>query len=174
MKSLSQDEIDGLLSAVSRGEVSSTKKEQSSKDSKSIQVYDFKHPDRISKDQMRTMENMHDNLADQLGSIYSTLQRTVVDVDLISVDQITYSEYISSLQSPSCTYTMSLEPLEGVAIIDFSPPVAFSFVDRTFGGSGRPMGMERELTGIEKSVIDKIVNRTLRELKRALLAWMGM
>ena len=166
MKNLSQDEIDVLLSAVSKGEIGTTKKGQSKKNGKTVQVYDFKHPDRISKDQMRTMENMHDNLADQLGSVYSTLQRTVVDVDLISVDQITYSEYISSLHAPSCTYTINMAPLEGAAVVDLSPAVAFSFVDRIFGGGGRPLGVERELTGIEKSVIDKIINRTLKELKR--------
>jgi flagellar motor switch protein FliM len=166
MKTLSQDEIDALLSAVSKGEVAPLKKKEDKKGKKSMQVYDFKHPDRISKDQMRTMENMHDNLADQLSSIYSTLQRTVVDVDLISVDQITYSEYISSLRIPSCTYSISMEPLEGAAIIDINPSVTFSFVDRTFGGGGRPLGVERELTGIEKSVIDKVVHRTLKELKK--------
>jgi flagellar motor switch protein FliM len=166
MKTLSQDEIDVLLSAVSKGDVAPGKKKEDKKGKKSAQVYDFKHPDRISKDQMRTMENMHDNLSDQLSSIYSTLQRTVVDVDLISVDQITYSEYISSLRIPSCSYTISMEPLEGAAIIDISPSVAFSFVDRTFGGSGRPLGVERELTGIEKSVIDKVVHRTLKEFKK--------
>ncbi len=166
MKSLSQDEIDSLLSAVSKGEVAPVQKKEPKQSRKATEVYDFKHPDRISKDQMRTMENLHDNLADQLSSIYSTSQRTVVDVDLISVDQITYSEYISSLRVPSCSYTVSMEPLEGAGIIDISPPVAFCFVDRTFGGSGRPLGVERELTGIEKSVIDKMVNRTLKELKK--------
>lgn len=167
MKSLSQDEIDSLLSAVSKGQIAPVHKKDTRQVGKSTEVYDFKHPDRISKDQMRTMENLHDNLADHLSSLYSTLQRTVVDVGLISVDQITYSEYISSLRMPSCAYTISMEPLEGAGVIDISPSVAFCFVDRTFGGSGRPLGMERELTGIEKSVIDKMVNRTLKELKKS-------
>ena len=162
---LSQEEIDALLSAVSYGEDVDVKTE-TSKQERFINTYDFRHPARVSKDQLRTLQNLHDNFARLLSSTFSTLQRAIIETNLVSVDQITYSEFIMSLSSPSCTYTFRMEPLEGVAVIDFSQSVVFSFVDRLFGGRGTSIVTEREITWIEKSVMNNIINRTLRDLER--------
>ena len=162
---LSQEEIDALLSAVSYGEDVQVQAEPT-KAEKFINTYDFRHPARVSKDQLRTLQNLHDNFARLLSATFSTLQRAVIEINLVSVDQITYSEFIMSLSSPSCTYTFRMEPLEGVAIIDFSQSVVFSFVDRLFGGRGASIITEREITWIEKSVMNNIINRTLRDLER--------
>lgn len=160
---LSQEEIDALLSAVSYDEEVEV---EPSKAERLINTYDFRHPARVSKDQLRTLKNLHDNFARLLTSTFSTLQRSIIEINLVSVDQITYSEFIMSLSSPSCTYTFRLEPLEGVAIIDFSQSVVFSFVDRLFGGRGTSIVTEREITWIEKSVMNNIIDRSLRDLER--------
>jgi len=162
---LSQEEIDALLSAVSYGEGTEAEAEPS-KVERLINTYDFRHPARVSKDQLRTLQNLHDNFARLLSATFSTLQRSVIEINLVSVDQITYSEFIMSLSSPSCTYTFRMEPLEGVAIIDFSQSVVLSFVDRLFGGRGTSIVTEREITWIEKSVMNNIINRSLRDLER--------
>lgn len=162
---LSQEEIDALLSAVSFGEEVQVQTEQT-KTEKIINTYDFRHPARVSKDQLRTLQNLHDNFARLLSATFSTLQRAIIEINLVSVDQITYSEFIMSLSTPSCTYTFRMEPLDGVAIIDFSQSVVFSFVDRLFGGRGTSIVTEREITWIEKSVMNNIINRTLRDLER--------
>ncbi|MFC1512334.1 flagellar motor switch protein FliM [Candidatus Latescibacterota bacterium] len=162
---LSQEEIDALLSAVSYGEEVEVQQE-TAKVERLVNTYDFRHPARVSKDQLRTLQNLHDNFARLLSSTFSTLQRSIIEINLVSVDQITYSEFIMSLSSPSCTYTFRMEPLEGVAIIDFSQSVVFSFVDRLFGGRGTSIVTEREITWIEKSVMNNIINRALRDLER--------
>ncbi len=162
---LSQEEIDALLSAVSYGEDAEVEAEPT-KTERLINTYDFRHPARVSKDQLRTLQNLHDNFARILSSTFSTLQRSIIEINLVSVDQITYSEFIMSLSSPSCTYTFRMEPLEGVAVIDFSQSVVFSFVDRLFGGRGTTIVTEREITWIEKSVMNNIINRSLRDLER--------
>lgn len=162
---LSQEEIDALLSAVSFGEEVQVQAEPT-KAERIINTYDFRHPARVSKDQLRTIQNLHDNFARLLSATFSTLQRTIIEINLVSVDQITYSEFIMSLSSPSCTYTFRMDPLDGVAIIDFSQSVVFSFVDRLFGGRGTSIVTEREITWIEKSVMNNIINRTLRDLER--------
>ncbi len=162
---LSQEEIDALLSAVSFGEEMQVQAEPS-KTEKIVNTYDFRHPARVSKDQLRTLQNLHDNFARLLSATFSTLQRAIIEINLVSVDQITYSEFIMSLSSPSCTYTFRIDPLDGIAIIDFSQSVVFSFVDRLFGGRGTSIVTEREITWIEKSVMNNIINRTLRDLER--------
>jgi flagellar motor switch protein FliM len=166
-KILSQDEIDALLSTVSAGEKAGGEEDRAGAGDRSIVVYDFKHPNRVSKDQLRTLENMHDNFAGHVGSVLSNLHRAMVDVDLVSVDQITYSEFIMSLMSPSCTCTFTAEPLEGACIVDFNPTVTYAFVERMFGGSGKVMDTGRELTGIERMLMNKIVRVVYEQLEDA-------
>lgn len=167
-KILSQDEIDALLSTVSSSEQGQSSDQQSTDDvDRSIIVYDFKHPNRVSKDQLRTLENMHDNFAGHMGSVLSNLMRSMLDVDLVSVDQITYSEFIMSLMSPSCTFTFTAEPLEGACIIDFNPTLTYAFVERMFGGSGKVLDTGRELTGIERTLMNRIGGVVYKELETA-------
>ncbi|MCH7690155.1 MAG: flagellar motor switch protein FliM [candidate division Zixibacteria bacterium] len=165
-KILSQAEIDELLTTVSTGEQEAVE-DPAITSRKSLVVYDFKHPNRVSKDQVRTLENMHDNFAGHYGSTLSAIMRTIVDVDLVSVDQITYSEFIMSLVAPSCTYTIKVPPLEGVCLIDFNPTLTFSFIDRMFGGNGKILETERELTGIERSVMGRLSKKLYRDLEKS-------
>ncbi len=171
-KILTQDEIDALLSTVSSSEPAAEEESSAqSEHTRSVVTYDFKHPNRVSKDQIRTLENMHDNFSGHIGSTLSAVLRTMVDVDLVSVDQINYSEYIMSLVSPSCTYTFSAKPLEGLCVMDYSPTLVFSFIDRMFGGGEKVLEIERELTGIEKSVIGRIAHKVYRDLEKS---WANM
>ncbi len=168
-KILSQNEIDALLTTVSASEPDSILATPAADqdETRAVATYDFKHPNRVSKDQVRTLENMHDNLAAQIGSTLSATLRTMVDVDLISVDQINFSEYIMSLVSPSCSYTISAEPLEGLCIIDFNPTLTFAFIDRMFGGGQKILEIERELTPIEKKVTARIADKAYRDLEKS-------
>jgi flagellar motor switch protein FliM len=166
-KILSQEEIDALLTTVSSSEPEPEAVIGKSEQVRSIVNYDFKHPNRVSKDQVRTLENMHDNFSGHISSTLSAMLRTMVDVDLISVDQINYSEYIMSLVSPSCTYTFAAPPLEGLCIMDFNPSLTFAFIDRMFGGGEKILEIERELTGIEKTVMTKIAQKIYDDLENS-------
>jgi len=166
-KILSQDEIDALLTTVSTGEEEAAKEQRRESGPRSVIAYDFKHPNRVSKDQIRTLENMHDNFAGHYGSSLSAILRTIVDVDLVSVDQITYSEFIMSLVTPSCTYTFGAPPLDAVCLVDFNPTLTFSLIDRMFGGNGKILETERELTGIEKSVMARLARSLYKDVERS-------
>lgn len=166
-KILSQDEIDALLDTVSAGEEVEEQLTGGEESFRSIVSYDFKHPNRVSKDQIRNLEGIHDNFAGHLGSSLSTITRAMVDMHLVSVDQITYSEFLMSLANPSCTFTVDIDPLQGACIIDFNPTLCFLFIDRMFGGVGKILETDRELTGIEKSVMVRIANNVFEELGAA-------
>ena len=128
--------------------------------------YDFKHPARVNKTQLRTLENLHDNFARLLSSTFSGANRTVVDVNTAFVDQTTYAEFIMSLSNPSCSYQFTLGPTKGQAIIDLSLPIVWSFVDKICGGKGSPEGMEaRQLTPIEIGIINRICKRMIEDLE---------
>lgn len=165
----SQEEINALLTSVDTEEAKASPAETASgpvhtEGKRKVVLYDFKQPNRVSKDQLKSLESLHDNFANQFGSQLSSFTRSVVDVDLLSVDQISYSEFIMSLATPSCTYVFVLDPIDGAGIMDFSPSIAFSFVDRMFGGKGKALNTERELTGIEKSIMSKVTARAFHTL----------
>ncbi len=172
---LSQEEVDALLAAVSTGgsgEDESTPAaggESYARDeaepARPVALYDFRRPDRVSKDQMRTLQNLHEGYARLLSTTLSSYLRTLVEVDIVSVDQLTYSEFVMSVANPSCIYIFQMEPLEGAAIFEVNPNLVFFIVDRLFGGQGRPIDHNRELTDIEKNVLNKIVERALLNLK---------
>ena len=81
----------------------------------SYEVYDFRRPDKFSKDQLRTLQITHETFARLLASSLSGYLRTMVHIDLISVEQVPYDEYMRFLSS-SILNVFSLAPLEGQAI----------------------------------------------------------
>ena len=176
---LSQEEINALLSATDEDDVGGDGGDARGGDldggglddgsEQIVTSYDFKHPARVNKDQLRTLENMHDNFARMLNSTFSGAMRAVVDVDTAFVDQTTYAEFIMSLSNPTCSCQFTLGPTNGQAIIDFAMPLVFAFVDRNFGGKGSSQGVEaRQLTPIEVGVINRIVKRVIEDLEATL------
>jgi flagellar motor switch protein FliM len=172
---LSQEEVDALLSAVSAGDMGASSERSSAPtsfsdsttvaDDRPVQIYDFRRPDRVSKDQMRTLQNLHEGYARLFSTTMTSYLRTLVEIELVSVDQLTYSEFIMSISNPSCIYVFQMEPLDGNAIFEINPSLVFYMVDRLFGGQGKALEQNRELTSIEESVMMKITERALSDLK---------
>lgn len=157
---LSQSEIDDLLSALSTGVVSAEEIKDEQKQKK-IKVYDFKRPDKFSKDQIRTLHMLHENFARLMNTYLSAHLRTMVHIDVASVDQLTYEEFIRSLPNPSVIGIFQMKPLKGNAILELNPNVIFSIIDRLFGGPGLPPAKTRSLTDIEEAIIKRVINKTL-------------
>ncbi len=163
---LSQSEIDELLSALSTGVVSAEemKVEQTQR---KIKVYDFKRPDKFSKDQIRTLYMLHENFARLINTYFSAHLRTLVHIDVASVDQVTYEEFIRSLPNPSVISVFQMKPLKGNAIMELNPNIVFSIIDRLFGGPGIPPAKPRSLTDIEEAIIKRVINKMLESLQEA-------
>src|SRR5512136_660774 len=163
---LSQDEIDQLLSAISAGEIS-TEEVHAPKDQRKIKIYDFKRPDKFSKDQIRTVSIMHETFARLTTTSLSAQLRSLVHVHVASVDQLTYEEFIRSIPNPTTLAVVDMDPLKGSAILEIDPAITFSIIDRLFGGQGEGAKFSRELTDIEASVIEGIIVRILGNLREA-------
>ena len=122
--------------------------------------------DRLSTERVQILENLHSNLARMMALSFSTIQRSVVDCDIKFVHQTTYGEFVATLSNPTCSYTFLPHPLGGHAILDFSLPVAYAFIDRYFGGSGgNPPSEGRPLTPIERIPMTKVARRSLADLE---------
>jgi len=157
---LTQDEVDLLLSAVSEGEVGVApvgRKEVERKTS----AYDFRRPNRISKEQYRGLQGLFEAFGREFGITLPGYLRTVTRVDLTAIDQITYDEFMLSVSRPTCLTVISMEPFSGSAIIELSPSLVFPIVDRLLGGPGAILEEARDLTEIEQRLIQKIIYMAL-------------
>jgi flagellar motor switch protein FliM len=152
---LSQSEIDALLSAISKGEIKAEEVKSKSIEKK-IKQYDFKRPNKFSKEQLHTLSIIHENFARLLTTYLSAQLRTLVQVNVYYVEQMTYNEFISSLPNPSLISVVNFSPLKGAIIIEINPSVAFAIIDRLLGGAGEYKEKLREPTEIENGIIEKI------------------
>ncbi len=167
---LSQAEVENLLSAMDGepeeaavaaplGPVRTREK---------VTVYDFKRPERVGKEQMRALQTMHEGFGRNFGAALSALLRSIVEVKLTSVDQLTYSEFVFSLENPTCFNLVNAKPLEGQLILDINPSILFPIIDRLLGGStGSPAPARRPLTEIELRLVSRITDLFLNEMQHA-------
>ena len=176
---LSQTEVESLLSAMATGGQQAaavaappppppSASFSAPKSREKITPYDFKRPERVGKEQMRALQTLHEGFGRNFGAALSALLRSIVEVKLTSVDQLTYSEFVFSLENPTCFNLLKAEPLEGNLILDINPSILYPIIDRLLGG-GREAGplARRPLTEIELRLVSRITGLFLHELRHA-------
>lgn len=163
---LSQDEIDALLTAISTGEVEPDDY-NAQKEQKKVKIYDFRRPDKFSKDQIRTLQMIHETFARLTTTALSAQLRALVSVHVASVDQLTYEEFVRSIPNPTTLAVINMDPLKGSSVLEIDPSITFTIIDKLFGGTGEATKLSRELTDIELSVMEGIVVRILGNLRES-------
>ncbi len=130
--------------------------------------YDFKRPERVGKEQMRALQTLHEGFSRNFGAALSGLLRSIIEVKLTSVDQLTYSEFVFSLENPTCFNLIKAEPLEGHLILDINPSILYPIIDRLLGGGRDPTPLARRpLTEIELRLVAKLTSLFMEEFRRA-------
>src|SRR5215471_5484914 len=166
---LSQAEVESLLHALDGGAQRPVEKPaKPAKPREKIATYDFRRPERVGKEQMHSLQTLHEGFGRNFGAALSGLLRSIVEVKLTSVDQLTYSEFIFSLENPTCFNLLRAEPLEGNLILDINPSILYPIIDRLLGG-GRDPGpiARRPLTEIELRLVARITTIFLEQLRHA-------
>ena len=165
---LDQSEVDALLSAVAAGIGPEPEQEVCSRArarQQEVRTYDFKRPERVSKDQMRSLEAIHEGFARNFGASLSAFLRTIVEVRVAAIEQLTYSEFIHSLPNPTCFNLLNAPPLEGQLCLEISPLIIYPIIDRLLGGSNAELFIpQRPLTLIEWRLVKRITDRALATL----------
>lgn len=168
---LSQSEVESLLAALdpaaASGGAGQGMKSPANDLNLQISVYDFKRPERVSKDQMRAFHALHEGFSREFGASLSGMLRSIVEVKLISVDQLTYSEFVFSLENPTCFNLLESQELDGHIILDLNPSIVFPIVDRLLGG-GRESISEtpgRPLSEIELRLVSRITDLAIKSLE---------
>lgn len=164
---LSQNEIDALLSALSTGELEAdevTKDEENHK----VKLYDFKSPQKFSKEHIRTLELVHDNYARIISNYLTGQIRQSIKVKIETVEQITYEEFIHSVQNPTIITVFKMPPLAGNIIFETNPQFSLRVIDILLGGNGTRKVNAKEFSDIDKNIMKQITSGMISNLK---LAW---
>ncbi len=134
---------------------------------KKIERYNYKRPDRVSKNQLRSLHFIHDRFARNFSSSVSAVLRKVIEVNLETIKQMPYQEFLKTASDPTCFTSLSLRPLDGTAALDIGPEAIFSMIDRLLGGLGEPIKTVRAMTEIEQTVVRSILKLFLDNLKES-------
>lgn len=160
---LSQDEIDKLLQALKSGELSA---EEIKREEKKVKPYDFKRPSKFSKEHVRVFDMIHENFARAVSTYLSGRVRTFVSINLASIDQITYEEFIRSLPAPALIVVFSAPEFVGSAILEMNLELFYTILDLILGGPGVP-NIKRPPSEIEISIMRKELMNILANLSQA-------
>lgn len=176
---LSQGEIDALLQSLNTSESGSdgaapAPKPISRSNGRTLaplayEVYDFRRPDKFSKEQLRTLQMLHETFSRLAGTNLSAYLRNSVHIDLISLEQVPYEEYLRSINQSVFTIT-SLPPLTGQSVLEVEFSLVFTMLDKMLGGPGRAID-RTVLTEIEEPLVRQIIERLLVSLKAS---WEGV
>ncbi len=162
---LDQSEIDALLAASSAPSGSAAGRRQASGPPVEARDYDFKRPERVGKDHIRSLGALHEGFARNLGATLSGFLRTIIDVRVVGVEQLTYGEFVSSLPNPTSFVTLRAPPLEGQMCLELSPLIVYPILDRLLGGNHASAFIpQRPLTSIEWRLIKRVIDKALVHL----------
>lgn len=152
---LSQEEIDSLLSALSTGELNPDELDET--DKKSVTNYNFARPSKFSKDHLRTLEIIFENYGRLLSTNLPGLLRKTVQVEVMNAEANVYSEFSNALSNPVLLGVVDFAPLDGSVVMEVATNLGFAMVDRLLGGGGEPLEKSREFTEIELIILERVL-----------------
>ncbi|HZO92336.1 MAG TPA: flagellar motor switch protein FliM [Candidatus Baltobacteraceae bacterium] len=164
MSILSQEEIDALVSQLAAPEP------EAAPEVRKIKSFDFrfnKRLDKFSSNQLQTMRTLHDNFTRLLNNSLSVYLRTRVEATIVSIDQISYGDFIASIGSQSILSIFSMDPLPGSGIVQVDLNLVFSIIDRLLGGPGWFPQKLRDLTDIERTLMQRFMARMLNSYRES-------
>lgn len=170
---LSQEDIDELLIAVNeyrdegRMDDFQAEKVVVNPNPRKVRIYDFKRPDRFSRENVRALSIIHETFARLMTTALSSNLLMPLHCHVCSVDQLTYEEFIRSIPTPTNISIINMDPLGGNALFEIDPALTFAIIDRLAGGSGEYCKTQHELTEIEFSLMEGIVVRLLGDLRES-------
>jgi flagellar motor switch protein FliM len=131
-------------------------------------AFDFGRLDRIPKSQLRALNLVHENFVRSLASSLSAYLRSYLVLNLVSIEQISYSEFLEGLGSPTCIAYLGLQPYDGTAVLELNTGLVFGLVELLLGSKGRSaVAIQRKITDIEKNLVQTLLKVVLRDLSEA-------
>ncbi len=164
---LSQNEIDELLSVLTSGKDVSVETSEPETEPAKVRVYDFRTANKFSKEQIRTLNFIYDNYASRLSTYLSGMLRVLCEVQVLSIEEQTFSELINSMPTPVVACIISMPPLQGSSLFLISPSIAYEIISRLLGGTGEKQAIDKPFTEIELSIMERVSKTMLSYMNEA-------
>ncbi len=159
---LSQSEIDALLNELNSGEIDIDEIEN---EKDKVKKYDFKRPSKFAKDHIRTLNIIHDNYGKALSNLLTRYLRTPFNMELITIEVLTYRDFNNSISNPSVLSIVDMKPLNGSVVLEIPPTIAYAMIDRVLGGYTDSNEKIKDFTEIETSIMENIIVDMLEAMK---------
>lgn len=155
---LSQSQIDALLNSISSGEEVIPSEDSGHGN---VKDYDFYSPKKFTKEQLRTVDSLHENMGRLLSSYFSGILRVFCDISVLQVEEQRYYEYNNALPDTALIGLIDLKPAninlpDATLMLDMSNNLSFFLIDRLLGGPGGSTALQRDFTDIELAIMNDI------------------
>lgn len=161
-KILTQEEIDALFRAA-QGKV--PEKPIAASSGHTVTSCNFRQSARISKEQLRSVSQLHELFARNLTHSLGAYLRLAFEVNLVSAEQLNYAEFLQRIPEVNYLVSMTIRPMGAPAAVEIDLPLAFPIIDVLLGGAGRAEPNVREITEIEEQILESVVLIIERELE---------
>ncbi len=171
---LSQEEVNALLQSVPLVEESlhrpdayrAARSELPASRHRAVR-YDFKRAGHVSQSAIQNLHFVHERYARSLSLDLSGYLRTTADIVLLTVEQMSYAEFLMSLPETTCVNVAGLSPSGGRVVLEVNPTLAFAVVEKLMGGASESPTVNREITTIEQQLLAGFIEMALRDLQDA-------
>ena len=170
MDILSQEEIDALLEVIDEEDTvpNDIDEDLYMFDEKQVTLYDFKRPSVVSREQIRSIRQLHDEMANKLKDNISFFLNKKIDVCLHSVDQMTYAEFLMSLPYNTSFNIFALNDSDDKkGVIELNHSIVFPLIDRMLGGVGDSFKTNRKFTELELKLISKVLEKIVDAIEKS-------
>lgn len=165
---LSQEEIDNLLKSIEADDSSGHSNRSYSGIQKSIKKYDFKRPQKFTKEHMKSLAIIHDNFTKYISSYFVSVIGIQIRVEITSTEQITFHEFIFSMPNPTTIISFEMKPLIGNIYMSLESPLSILLLNSLLGSSNRKnLGFLREFSDIDKKILTQVSNEILNIVKNS-------
>jgi len=124
-------------------------------------LYDFRHPNALSEGQQMILQTIHEAYAKIVCAYFSSILKSMIQIQLTSVDQLLYAEYVSSISDPGCLWKIRIQDGKKFGLLDINAELILTIIDRVLGGTGEVFSGRKKLSSIEKNVAGKIIGKCL-------------
>lgn len=134
---------------------------------KEVKPYNFWSPERFSKDQMRAVELVHEELAERLSTSLPSFLRSNIRLRVVHTEQGRFHDFVNDLP-PNCLFhIITLAPLPGQMVVTIGSDLNFVVLEQRLGGRGEKDNKGRILTEIDQSLLRSMVEHMLNDIKAA-------
>ncbi|MBI9044025.1 MAG: FliM/FliN family flagellar motor switch protein [Anaerolineaceae bacterium] len=181
---LTQAEIDALLSGAieieqsdeqetvnlaelmgAKGEAEEPEEKHQDDMGREVRPYNFWSPDRFSKDHMRAIELIHEELGERLTNTMPTFLRTNIRPRIVHTEQGRFHDFLSDLNPQTLFHLINLAPLPGQFLVTISTEISYSILEIRLGGRSEKKNKNHTITDLDQSLLDDLIENMLNDIK---------